>query len=230
MSIAKTSGHQTPLAGPPAAGTLIERFTLGERLGHWSHALTFVLLLLTGSGLAFYSLAHLLGPDVLRIFRSIHRFVAYPFTFLTLLLLLLGAPRPADQWLQECFRWNAADIAFIQAFPREFFLLPVKLPPQGKYNAGQKINSLLTIAGSLLMIITGWMMIFADKFTLATLAWVHALHSGGALVLGGVILGHAYLGLLHPHSRESIKGMLTGKVSADFAASHHARWYRNLGA
>ncbi|QGP90859.1 Formate dehydrogenase, cytochrome b556(fdo) subunit [Neomoorella glycerini] len=224
MSIGKGDNQHAPVNG-----SLIARFTLAERLGHWSHAVSFVLLLFTGSGLAFYSFSRLLGPEGLRLFRTIHHIMAYPFTFLTVLILIAGAPGPVIQWLKECLRWSREDFAFIQAFPREFFLLPVKLPPQGKYNAGQKVNSLLCIAGSLLMIVTGWMMLLPDRFTLATLAWAHALHSGGALVLGGVILGHAYLGLLHPHSRESIKGMLTGKVSAGFAASHHAKWYQRPG-
>lgn len=206
----------------------VERFSLAERLGHWTHALTFVGLLITGSGLVFYGVGRLLGAGGLDIFRHIHRGLAYPFTFLTVAILFIGARRETLQWLKESTRWTREDIAFLQGFAREFFVLPAKLPPQGKYNAGQKLNSLITIGGSVLMVITGWMMVFADSFSLNALAWTHGLHAAGALTLGGVVLGHLYLGLFHPNSRASISGMIDGKVPARFAASHHANWYNNL--
>lgn len=207
----------------------VERFNLAERLGHWSHAISFVLLLLTGSGLAFYSFSQVLGPEGLGIFRRIHHVMAYPFTFLTVLILVLGTPRTVGRWLRECISWGRDDYAFVGGFVREFFVLPVKLPEQGKYNAGQKLNSIIAILGSLLMVITGWIMLYQDSFSPQVVAWAHPLHAAGALVLGGIILGHAYLGLLHPRSRESIWGMIRGTVSRGFAASHHGKWYRDMG-
>ncbi|KYH31715.1 formate dehydrogenase subunit gamma [Neomoorella mulderi] len=208
----------------------VERFNLAERLGHWSHGITFVVLLLTGSALVFRSYAGLIGPGGLRLFRSIHHVMAYPFTFLTVIILLLGTPRTAGQWLKECLTWGRDDLRFIAAFPREFFGLKVQLPEQGKFNAGEKLNSLLTIAGSILMVVTGWILLLRDSVAPALVAWALPLHSAGALVMGGVILGHIYLALGHPNSRESINGMLSGKVSARFAREHHARWYRELKA
>lgn len=208
----------------------VERFNLAERLGHWSHGISFVVLLLTGSALVFRSYAGLIGPDGLRIFRSIHHFMAYPFTFLTVAILLLGTPRTTWQWLKECLDWDRDDFRFLAAFPREFFGLRVQLPEQGKFNAGEKVNSLLTIAGSLLMAVTGWVLLLRDSFSPAIVAWALPLHSAGALVMGGVILGHVYLALCHPNCREAINGMLTGKVSLKFAREHHGRWYTELMA
>ncbi|MGI9862591.1 cytochrome b/b6 domain-containing protein [Moorella naiadis] len=202
----------------------VERFNLAERLGHWSHGIAFIVLLLTGLALVFRGF----GGGGLRLFRSVHHFMAYPFTFLTVLILLLGTPRTMGQWLKECLTWRADDWRFVAAFPREFFGLKVQLPEQGKFNAGEKLNSLLTISGSLLMAVTGWLLIFRDSFSPAVVAWALPLHSAGALVMGGVILGHIYLALGHPNSRESINGMLSGKVAAKFAREHHARWYREL--
>ncbi|GAF26136.1 cytochrome b subunit of formate dehydrogenase [Moorella thermoacetica Y72] len=206
----------------------VERFNLAERLGHWSHGISFVVLLLTGSALVFRGFGGLLGPGGLRLFRSVHHLMAYPFTFLTVLILLLGTPRTAGQWLKECLTWRAGDLRFIAAFPREFFGLKVQLPEQGKFNAGEKLNSLLTIFGSILMASTGWILIFRDSVSPAVAAWALPLHSAGALVMGGVLLGHIYLALGHPNSRESINGMISGRVSAQFARQHHVIWYREL--
>ncbi|GEA14949.1 formate dehydrogenase subunit gamma [Moorella sp. E308F] len=208
----------------------VERFNLAERLGHWSHGISFVVLLLTGSALVFRGYASLIGPEGLRLFRSIHHVMAYPFTFLTVIILLFGTPRSTWQWLKECLTWGQDDFRFIAAFPREFFGLKVQLPEQGKFNAGEKLNSLLTIAGSILMAATGWILLLRDSVAPALVAWALPLHSAGALVMGGVILGHIYLALGHPNSRESINGMLSGKVAARFAREHHARWYRKLRA
>jgi len=39
------------------------------------------------------------------------------------------------------------------------------------------------------------------------------------------IIGHLYLGLLHPVSRTAFWGMFSGYVSVKFARAHHALWY-----
>ena len=204
------------------------RFNLAERTAHWFLAATFILLFLTGAGLVFRSLGHLLGPSGLRLASSLHHLTAYVFTLVPAAVLLFGTPRSAREWLRSIFTWSKEDLAFLASFPKEFFGLKVELPRQGKFNAGEKVNSLLTLFGSVLMVATGWIMLFRDSFPKAVLAWAYPLHDAGALLMGSVILGHVYLALLHPGSRESIHGMLRGTVSAGFAREHHARWYEEI--
>lgn len=204
----------------------VVRFGLASRLAHWSNAICFVLLLVTGAALVFPSFGHAVGPEGMRAFRQIHRVVAVPFAFLAPLIMILGDPKALGNWLKEIFSWSKTDLEFILAYPREFFGLKAKLPEQGKFNAGEKLNSLLTLFGCLMMAITGFIMLYPGRFSPAVVGWAHPLHSLGALVIGGVIIGHAYLSLLHPHSKESIKGMIWGTVSARFAREHHAKWYR----
>lgn len=203
------------------------RFNLGERIGHWAHAISFVALLLTGSTLVFRSLTDLVGAQNIWYLRSLHRVMAVPFS-LSLLILLVLTPRSTLDWIRACFIWSKDDLRFLIAFPREFFGLPVQLPPQGRFNAGEKINSLLTLFGSLIMATTGWILVFRDSFSKEVLAYVLPVHDIGALVMGSVIIGHVYLSLGHPHSREAIKGMIWGRVSAEFAQGHHALWYAQL--
>jgi formate dehydrogenase subunit gamma len=38
------------------------------------------------------------------------------------------------------------------------------------------------------------------------------------------ILGHLYLGVLHPATRHSLRGMTLGSVREDWAREHHPRW------
>lgn len=202
------------------------RFGLASRLAHWSNAICFVLLLVTGAALVFPSFGNAIGPEGMRSFRQIHHVVAVPFAFLAPLIIIIGDPKALGNWLKEIFSWSRTDLQFIKAYPREFFGLKVKLPEQGKFNAGEKLNSLLTLFGCLLMAITGLIMLYPARFAPAVVGWAHPLHALGALVMGGVIIGHAYLSLLHPNSKESIKGMIWGTVSARFAREHHGKWYR----
>ncbi|PRR75043.1 formate dehydrogenase subunit gamma [Neomoorella humiferrea] len=206
----------------------IERFSPAVRLGHWSHAISVVALLLTGLALVFRGFGATLGSEGLKFFQQIHHFMAYPFTCLTLLILVFGAPRATAEWLKECFTWTKSDWSFIRAYPAKFFGLKATLPEQGKYNAGQKLNSILTIIGFLIMIITGWPMLYPAKFSPTFVAWSRPIHSLGAMVLGAVLIGHAYLALLHPYSRESIQAMVKGRISMEYARSHHSLWIKAL--
>lgn len=204
------------------------RFNLAERTAHWILAVTFLLLFLTGAALVFRGLGGLLGQSGLRFTSRMHHLMGYVFTFGPAVVLLFGTPRTTREWLRSIFTWTKDDLAFLAGFPKEFFGLKPKLPKQGKFNAGEKVNSLLTLFGSALMVGTGWIMLYRDSFPKSVLAWAYPLHDAGALLLGSVILGHIYLALLHPGSRESINGMLHGTVSERFAREHHARWYEEI--
>ncbi|MCL5039845.1 MAG: cytochrome b/b6 domain-containing protein [Firmicutes bacterium] len=206
----------------------VERFNLGERMAHWNHAISFCLLFVTGAALIFRSWGGLLGPHGVKLAQDLHHVMAVPFTFFTLLILLVGTRKTFFAWLKEIFTWGNEDMKFLGRFPREFFGLKVELPEQGKFNAGEKVNSILTIAGSAVMAVTGWILLFRAHFSREVLAWAYPIHDAGALVMGAVIIGHVYLSLLHPRSREAINGMLWGTVTAKFAREHHARWYRQV--
>lgn len=45
-----------------------------------------------------------------------------------------------------------------------------------------------------------------------------------------MLAGHIYLALGHPLTRESIKGMIGGKVSSSYAALHHGAWYERASS
>lgn len=204
------------------------RFNLMERIGHWGHAVPFTVLLITGLTLVFGKYNSLLSGSTLKFLSATHHFMGYVFTFLALAVLIIGTPRTFLSWIKSCFTWNKDDIKFVISFPKEFFGFKVALPKQGKFNAGEKINSIITMVIFLLMVITGWMMLHPESFPKNTMLIVYSLHAAGAMFGGAVLLGHIYLSLIHPGSRESIKGMTIGTVSEKFAKEHHALWYEEL--
>lgn len=206
----------------------VYRFSLASRLAHWNHALTFLLLLFTGLGLVVRGASGLAGAEVLRFFGQLHRWAAIPFTVLTIPILFTGARRATLRWLREVFRFDRDDLRFFPAFVREFFGMKAESPPQGKFNAGEKINSILQIIGWPTMVITGWMMVYKTSFPPAVMQWVILIHSGTAMVLGCAVLGHIYLATLMPGFREGLSGMITGWVPAKWAKDHYRKWYREI--
>lgn len=101
----------------------------------------------------------------------------------------------------------------------------MELPPQGRLNAGEKINSLLGIIGCGLLSLSGLIMWFSNFFAPFHLLLAYTIHDLAAATVGAAIIGHAYLGLFHPGSKEALKGMIEGTVSEKFAKGHHAKWY-----
>lgn len=210
----------------PEGQDRILRFTRGERISHWVHAVAFLLLLITGLGilsLAFRSDLSLFGG--VQVARVIHRVVAVIFVVVVAAMFFIGDTRYHWEWLKSAFHVTKSDRQHISAFPKEFFGGQGDYPAQGKFNGGEKINSLLTIFGSVFITLSGIVMWFRESFPPGLVRWAYPVHDLSMFVMTAAVIGHMYLGLLHPDSRASIYGMLNGYVPVKFAKSHHAAWY-----
>lgn len=203
------------------------RFSRSERWSHWINALAFFLLLLTGLVVfspSFSFLAPLFGG--VQGARLVHRTAALVFAFGSLAILVFGDRQAFRIWIKEITTWEKSDFQFLSGFPKEFFGGHPQLPEQGRFNAGEKVNSLLTLGGGTILTITGFGMWYADSLPLWFVRWCYPLHDLAALMMTAAIIGHMYLGLLHPGSKEAINGMLNGTVTRKFAQEHHGKWYR----
>jgi formate dehydrogenase subunit gamma len=96
--------------------------------------------------------------------------------------------------------------------------------PQGRFNAGQKINAVLTAAFTILFGVSGLLLWFGEEDTRYRFASTVILHDGVMYVSLALLVGHLYLALIHPATRHALRGMTLGSVSADWAARHHAKW------
>lgn len=228
MSTARVSAQEQGgvRAGNPDGRVL--RFSLGSRLAHWNHAITFLILLFTGMALVVRGFGGLLGTAGLRFFGQLHRWMAIPFTVLTIPILLIAARRATARWVREVFRFDRDDLRFFPGFLRELFGLKGDMPPQGKFNAGEKVNSILQILGWPVMVITGWMMVYKTHLPAPLMQWVIPVHSLTAMLLGCVVIGHIYLATLLPGFREGLSGMLSGWVPARWAKEHYRKWYDEI--
>lgn len=205
------------------------RFTVGERISHWVHAITFFVLLFTGLGVMltwFQPAMTILGG--IQVARILHRVMAVVFVVGVGMMFFVGDPRHHWDWLKSIFRFTKTDWQHIKAFPKEFFGGHGDYPAQDKYNGGEKINSLITVFGTILITISGIIMWFAPYFPQVIVQWAYPVHDLAMFMMTAAVIGHIYLGVLHPESKAALSGMITGYVSSKFAKAHHRAWYERI--
>ncbi len=101
------------------------------------------------------------------------------------------------------------------------------LPPQGAYNAGQKMYALLVYSMVPLIMVTGLIMTFHVIAT-SIVAWAMVLHFFAAgMVVSGLMI-HVYMGAVFPEERPAFYSMITGMVDELYAYRHHFRWWREV--
>jgi formate dehydrogenase subunit gamma len=101
------------------------------------------------------------------------------------------------------------------------------LPPQGAYNAGQKLYALLVYAMVPLLMITGAIMTF-HLFGTWMVQWSMVLHFVAAgMVVSGLMI-HVYMGAVFPEERPAFYSMITGMVNELYAFRHHHKWWREV--
>lgn len=101
------------------------------------------------------------------------------------------------------------------------------LPPQGIYNAGQKLFALLVYAMVPVIMFTGFIMAF-HWFGTEAVAWAIVIHfTAVGLVVSGLIV-HVYMGAVFPEERPAFFSMITGTVNELYAYRHHFKWWREV--
>ena len=197
--------------------SFLRKYPLTVRVLHWVHSACFLLLAVTGIMLAASSGS----KDSLASFHNsvAHLFVALPFIYLII--------RPRTSWrgLKMLFRWGRDDIAWLKAAPRYYLRNDHStMPPQGFLNTGQKLWWLVTFLTWLVFSVSGLLKEVLVNHSLSpglvsSMTWAHDIASGLA---GAFFLVHLFLGLTH---RESLRSIVSGKVSADYARENHGKWY-----
>jgi formate dehydrogenase subunit gamma len=191
----------------------VRRFSRTERTLHWANALAFFTLL--GSGLVLYLpiLASLVGrrPFV----KDLHLWSGIGWIALLALVVLLGDRRGILRTAREIETFDADDIRW---------LLRRSPAPQGRFNAGQKLNASLTAAFTVLFAVSGILLWLGERDTRFRFASTVILHDGLMFVALALLAGHLYLAVIHPATRHALRGMTVGTVSEEWATRHHAKW------
>lgn len=101
------------------------------------------------------------------------------------------------------------------------------LPPQGIYNAGQKLFALVIYAMIPLVMLSGLVMAFR-LLGPAAVGWAVVLHFASVGVVVSGLMIHVYMGAVFPEEKPAFFSMITGNVHELFAYSHHFKWWREV--
>jgi formate dehydrogenase subunit gamma len=189
----------------------VQRFSPVERLLHWVNAAGFFFLLVTGLILYLPSLSMLVSRR--QTIQAIHFWGGVGWLGALAAVVVLGAHRLLAT-ARELDSFDGDDLRWLRG----------RGAPQGRFNAGQKVNAVLTAAFAILFGVSGLLLWFGEQDTRYRFASTVLLHDGLMYVSLALLIGHLYLALIHPATRHALRGMTLGNVSADWAARHHSKW------
>ena len=206
--------------------TQVEKYRKPIRILHWIHSGAFVLLFLTGLILFIPGLGFLAEDSWTRV---IHRIGAAIFIIIPLIYLIVN-PKSTIHGLKMAFSWGSDDVGWLKAMPTYYFKGDEsKMPPQGEMNTGQKLWWLVVVVFGVLFVITGLIMWFGKTSAPpALLQWMTFIHDVSFIVAGAMFFVHIYNAVFHPLFNEAWGAMTGGKISAEYAKKHHAKWYAEI--
>lgn len=215
------------IKGRPEVITIqwIPKYTLMERIVHWVHTATFVPLAITGMILYFPFLQPLAQGAAGETFRLIHRISAIFFGLVPIIYAIIQ-PRRFLLNLRE-FLPEKEDIGWLKgALPYYLFGRHEAMPPQGRFNAGEKLNGLVMIIAWVVFGITGLIMWFGKGVVSPVVfRWAVLFHDLAMIASVCMFIVHFYLAVAHPLMWAALVSMRFGVTSAEYAAEHHARWF-----
>jgi formate dehydrogenase subunit gamma len=202
-------GEGAPGAAVPVRLT---RFTRTERLLHWTHATGFLLMLATGLILYLPSLSTWISRR--NLVKNVHIWTAVVWAVAIALIFVLGNRRALlDDWREA------------EAFDRDDRRwLALRRAPQGKFNAGQKLNVIATVAFALLFALSGFFLWLGERDHAFLFDGTGMLHDLLTFASVAVLVGHLYLAVIHPSTRHALRGITTGEVDEQWAVEHHRKW------
>jgi formate dehydrogenase subunit gamma len=189
------------------------RFSRTERTLHWANAAFFLFLLASGLTLYLPSLSILIGRR--QLVQSVHFWTGVAWLAVLAAIVVVGDRRGVLATARELDEFDRDDLRWLAGR---------RPAPQGRFNAGQKLNSLLTAAFAVLFLVSGLLLWFGERNTRYRFASTVVLHDGLTYASVALLLGHLYLSVIHPTTRHSLRGITLGTVRDDWAATHHPKW------
>jgi formate dehydrogenase subunit gamma len=207
-------------------GRLIRRFSVADRIVHWSVAISFCILGITGlvMGLGKYVLMPVFGHTLFAwlavVSKALHNFTGPVFAvFLPILIAIFirdNLPKAYDLvWLKTfggMLSKNGSDA------------------PSGRFNAGEKLLFWgLPCCFGLILVVTGFILDFPPfDQTRRVMQQANLVHLIAALLGIAVAFFHIYLGTIG--QRGAYQAMRTGYVDEAWAKEHHSIWYEDVKA
>ena len=216
-----------PLGGHVSdTGRTIERFTYFERAAHWSNAIAFVTLAVSGLVMAFgkFVLLPIMGATLFGwltyALKTAHNF-AGPLFAVSLLVVFLTFVRdnlPAK-----------GDLTWLAKAGGMFGTHEV---PSHRFNAGEKLifwggvfllGAFVVGSGLVLNKLVPGMLYLRSDMQVA-----HIIHAIASVLMMAMFIGHIYLGTAG--MKGAYQAMRTGVVDEGWAKEHHESWHDDVVA
>ena len=210
------------------APEFLDRLAASTRALHWLVALPVLLLLLTGLT-NFWPELKALHVGGARVFAWLHVLIGLGFAVaLVPSVIAILRSRAARRDARELLAFRLDDYLWLQHRVLRAAGLRSIGPRVGKFNAGQKLNAVLSAAATAALTGTGvvlgvnyWS---KDVFDVDLVGAVFRWHTVLSVLLLPLIAGHLYMAVLNPGTRESLRGITTGRVRRSWAERHHGAW------
>ncbi|MGZ3184861.1 MAG: formate dehydrogenase subunit gamma [Telluria sp.] len=206
----------------PPTGRRVLRFDAWDRIVHWSTALSFLTLALTGLIILFGKklLIPLLGHDIFAglaiVCKYLHNFVGPLFVACSVIMIATFIRR--NFFSQADWYWlrKLGGLTSKEHIPAPYF------------NAGEKLWFWLGVCAlGLVMSVSGLVLDFVDfGQTRYVLQWADYFHLAGATFYIAAAMGHIFLGTVGTPG--AYEGMRHGYVDEEWARSHHRLWYEQV--
>ncbi len=214
------------------SGILVKRWSWFERLVHWTTAISFIILSITGMSM-------LLGRTLLLpIFGGIPggkaAYAAWAQFSIQLHnvvgpVLSVGIVLMIVMWIWHNFP-GKGDWNWIK---QGGGLIGDKHPPAGRMNFGEKVWFWIIATFGMAVVITGLAMVAPSfpaiqamlpvSLTRGLMQDANVWHVVAGIVWMTIAIGHIYIGTAGTEG--ALQGMATGYVSAEWAEQHHNLWY-----
>lgn len=207
-------------------GKKIERFTYFERAAHWSNAIAFCVLAISGIIMAFgkFFLLPIMGGTLFGwltyTLKNLHNFVGPLFA---VSLVIVFATFLKDNWPSK------EDLGWLL---KGGGLFSGKEVPSARFNAGEKVVfwggvfflGLIVVGSGLVLdkLIPGLL------YVRETMQIANMVHGIATVLMMAMFMGHIYLGTIGMQG--AYQGMKTGYVDETWAKEHHELWYDDIKA
>jgi formate dehydrogenase subunit gamma len=208
------------------SGKKIERFTAFERSAHWSNAIAFCILAISGIVMAFgkFFLLPVMGLTLFGwltyALKNMHNF-AGPVFAVSLIVIFVTFLRDNIP--------NRDDVIWLL---KGGGLLSGKEVPSHRFNGGEKLVfwggvfflGIIVVASGFVLdrIVPGLI------YERGTMQIAHMIHAVSTLLMMTMFIGHIYIGTIGMQG--AYKGMRTGYVDETWAREHHEYWYDDIKA
>lgn len=230
---------------------MIRRHSRSAIFMHWFNAVCWIFLLFSGLALLAGEMQPV-GQWWINLWQALfgergllvaHLVVGSVWVVVYALYILLFSRREVLPFVREVTRFNLRNDLlwcmkkgmWLVLGPKMTIKLGINpaLPPQGFYNAGQRMVAVVAVIASVCLAVTGIVMgFFSGNVEYAVseniLQWCIVIHFCCAGIMAILLPVHIYMAALAPGETPALRSMFTGFIPEHHVEHHNPFWYEDL--